>query len=54
MSIADAQLIPVRREQEVRVRLGEGGKRRVVNRGKGPKRSIHEVGDGRGLADREL
>lgn len=54
MSVADTHLVTIGGQEEVRVHLAEGGKGRVVCRCKGPKGSVHEVGDGGGLIEGDL
>lgn len=54
VSIADPQITSIGGNQEIRVHLREGGKGRVIHRGKGAKWPIHEVGDRGGLHHGQL
>ena len=54
VGVADADVAAVGGEEEVRVHLAEGGEGGVVDGGKGAERSVHEVGDGRGLGHGQL
>ena len=49
MGITDTQVTAIGGEKEVRVHLGQGGKRRVVDWSKGAEGTVHEIGDRSGL-----
>ena len=49
VGITDTQVTAIGGEKEVRVHLGQGGKRRVVDWSKGAEGTVHEIGDRGGL-----
>ena len=47
--ITDTQVTAIGGEKQVRVHLGQSGKRGVIDRSKGAEWAVHEIGDRGGL-----